>query len=123
MLDSVGRSLGFIRLQHYQIICRRLSNYRERNPRVERDEPSFLLNRKGKKVYVSKLPWAMNSRRVHNVGIQQADHDTYTPVLRDRAGSPALSRVLLKPPQCDNVRRMIGVEQCNEYVDVQQRAH
>lgn len=73
MLDSVGRPPGFIRLQHYQIICRRLSNYRERNPRVERDEPSFLLNRKGKKVYVSKLPWAMNSRRVHNVGIQQAD--------------------------------------------------
>jgi hypothetical protein len=141
-----GRSLDFHGLQHHQIISRCLSNHRERNPSVERDESSFLLNGKGQEIYVSKLPRAMNSRRVNNVRIQQADfigpefvdvfftsvgktlydcldrqrvriarvrHDTDTAVLRDRTGSPALSRMLRKPHQCDPVRRVIGVEQCN----------
>ena len=141
-----GRSLGFHRLQHYQIISRCLSNHRERNPGVERDESSFLLNGKGQEVYVSKLPRAMNSRRVNNVRMQQADfirpefvdvvfasvgktlhdcldrqrvrivrvrHDTDTAVLCDWTGSPALARMLRKPHQCDPVRRVIGVEQCN----------
>jgi hypothetical protein len=51
----------------------RLSNRSERNPGVERDEPCFILNRKGKEIYVSKLPWAMNSRRINNARIQQTD--------------------------------------------------
>jgi hypothetical protein len=147
-----GRSLGFDRLQHYQIIRRRPSNHRERNPCFERDESSLMLNRKSKEVYVRKLAWANNSCRVNNVWIQQADfirpefvyvfftsvgkafhdslnrqciriarvrHDTHTPVLGDRTGSPTLSRVLCKPSQCDRVRRVIGVEQCNQYVNVQ----
>lgn len=60
-------------LQHRQISRLRLSNRRERNAGVERDEPSFILNGKGKKIDVGKLPWAVNPRRVNNVRIQQAD--------------------------------------------------
>jgi hypothetical protein len=127
-------------------MSRRLSNRRERHPSVERDESSFTLNGKGKEVYVGKLPWAMDSRRVNNVRIQQTDfirpefvdvfltsvgkmlhdsldrqrvwiawvrHDTDTPVLGDRTGRPAFSRVLRKPTYCGPVQRVIGVEQCD----------
>jgi len=143
-------------LQHYQIVRGRLANRRERNPGVERDESPFTLNGKGKEVYVGKLPWAMDSRRVNNVRIQQTDfirpefvdvlltsvgkmlhdsldrqcvrivrirHDTDTTVLGDRTGSPAFSRVLRKPTHCRPVQRVIGVEQGDQHVDVQQRAH
>jgi hypothetical protein len=37
------------------------------------------------------------------VRIARVRHDTDTPVLGDRRGSPALSRVLRKPTHCDPV--------------------
>jgi hypothetical protein len=159
MIDALcrGRETGIVPgLQHYQIIRRRLANSPEWNPGVERDESPFMLNGKGEEVYVGKLPWAVDSRRVNSVRIQQADfvrpefvdalltsfgktlhdsldwqcvriarvrHDTHTPILGDRAGSPAFSRVLRKPTHCEPVRGVIGVEQCDQHVDVQQRAH
>ena len=144
------------RLEHYQIVCCRLANGRERNSSVERDKSPCMLNGKAKEVYVGKLPGAMDSRRIKNARIQQADfirpefmdvfatsvgkmfhdsmdrqcvriarvrHNTDTPVLSNRTGRPTFPRVLRKPTHCDPVRRVIGVEQCYQYVNVQQRAH
>ncbi len=67
--ESVGGPKGLRRLQNGQIIRGRLSNRRERNAGVERDEPCFILNGKGEKINVGKLSWAVNSGRVNNVRI------------------------------------------------------
>ena len=32
-----------------------------------------MLNRERKQVYVGQLPWSMNSGRIHDIRIQQAD--------------------------------------------------
>src|SRR5206468_307987 len=50
-----------------------IASRRNRNPGVERDESSVMLNGQGEQVYVGQLPWAMDSRRVNDVRIQQAD--------------------------------------------------
>ena len=75
-LASFGRSREHFRvdrLQQYQIALSCLASRRNRNPGVERDESSFMLNGKGEQVYVGQLPGAMDSRRVDKVRIQQAD--------------------------------------------------
>jgi hypothetical protein len=115
-----------------------------------------MLNGKGKEIYVGKLPWAMDSVRINNVGVQQTDcirpefvdivlasigktfqdrldrqcvriagvrHYADTPVLGYWTGSPAFSCVLREPTHGDRVRRVIGVEQCDQHVNVQKRAH
>ena len=45
----------------------------ERNTGIKSNEPSFMLNRESKQVCVGQLPRSMNSRRVHNIRIQQTD--------------------------------------------------
>ena len=40
---------------------------------IESNEPSFVLNRESKQVYVGQLPWSMDSRRIHDIRIQQTD--------------------------------------------------
>ena len=60
-------------LQNQQILRRSSPDGGDRNPGIESNQPSFMLNRESKQVYVGQLPRSMNSGRVHNIRIQQAD--------------------------------------------------
>ncbi len=76
-------------LQNQQFLRRSFPDRGERNAGIESNEPSFMLNRESKQIYVGQLPRSMNSGRIHDIRIQQTDfirpelHDTDTPVLRD----------------------------------------
>ena len=50
-------------------------------------------------------------------------HDANAAILRNGAGSPAFARVGREPRRCACVRCVIGIEQRDEYIDVQQRTH
>lgn len=60
-------------LQNQQVVLRRIPCRGKRNTAIESDEPSFVLYRKSKEVYVGKLPRSMDSRRIDDVRIQQSD--------------------------------------------------
>ncbi len=60
-------------LQHQQILFRSLPDRCERNAGIKSNEPPPVPNRESKQVYVGQLPGSMNSARVHNIRIQQAD--------------------------------------------------
>ena len=59
--------------QNQQILSRSLPDRGERNTGIKSNEPSFMLNRKSKQIYVGQLPRSMNSGRVHDIRIQQTD--------------------------------------------------
>jgi hypothetical protein len=59
--------------QDQQILCRSLPDGGERNAGIKSNEPSSMLNRESKQVYVGQLPRPMNSGRVHDIRIQQTD--------------------------------------------------
>jgi hypothetical protein len=60
-------------LQNPQFLRRSSPDCRERNAGIESDEPSIMLNRESKKVYVGQLPRSMDSGRIHDMRIQQTD--------------------------------------------------
>ena len=60
-------------LQNQQFLRRSFPDRGERNAGIKSNEPSFMLNRKSKQVYVGQLPRSMNSGRVHEIRIQQTD--------------------------------------------------
>ena len=57
-------------LQNQHVLRRRLPHGGERNAVIESDEPSFVLNRESKQVYVGQLPRSMDSGRIHDIRIQ-----------------------------------------------------
>ena len=59
--------------QDQQILFRSLPDRGQRNTGLESNEPSFMLNRESKQVYVGQLPRSMDSGRVHDMRIQQTD--------------------------------------------------
>ena len=60
-------------LQNQQILRRSSPDGGDRNAGVKSNKSSFMLNRESEKVYVGQLPRSMNSGRVHNIRIHQAD--------------------------------------------------
>ena len=75
------------RLQHRQIVRRRLSNCRERNAGVERDEPSFLLNGKGKKIDVGKLTGGCRRQPTCSASIRIVFAELIDQFIRDDAAA------------------------------------
>ena len=61
------------RSQNQQFLRRSFSDCGERNAGIKSNEPSFMLNRESKQVYVRQLPRSMNSGRIHDTRIQQTD--------------------------------------------------
>ena len=59
--------------QNQQFLGRSSPDRGERNAGIKSNEPSFMLNRERKEVYVGQLPRSMNSGRVHDIRIQQTD--------------------------------------------------
>src|SRR5260221_11718550 len=59
--------------QNQQFLRRSFPDRGERNAAIKSNEPSFMLNRESKQVYVGQLPRSMNSGRVHDIRIQQTD--------------------------------------------------
>jgi len=59
--------------QNQQFLRRSFPDRGERNAGIKSNEPSFMLNRESKQVYVGQLPRSMNSGRVHDIRIQQTD--------------------------------------------------
>src|SRR5450631_292501 len=60
-------------LQNQQFLRRSFPDRGERNTGIESNEPSIMLNRESKQVYVGQLPRSMNSGRIHDIRIQQTD--------------------------------------------------
>jgi len=60
-------------LQNQQFLRSSFPDRGERNTAIESNEPSFMLNRESKQVNVGQLPRSMNSGRIHDIRIQQAD--------------------------------------------------
>ena len=60
-------------LQNQQFLRGSFPDRGERNTGIESNEPSFMLNRESKQVYIGQLPRSMNSGRVHDIRIQQTD--------------------------------------------------
>ena len=60
-------------LQNQQVLRRSFSDRGEWNSGIESNEPSSTLNRESKQVHVGQLPRSMNSGRIHDGRIQQAD--------------------------------------------------
>jgi len=61
------------RLENQQFLRRSFPDRGERNAGIKSNEPSFVLNRESKQVYVGQLPRSMNSGRIHDSRIQQTD--------------------------------------------------
>jgi hypothetical protein len=61
------------RSQNQQVLRRSIPDRGERNADIKSNEPSFMLNRESKQVYVGQLPRPMNSGRVHDIRIQHTD--------------------------------------------------
>ena len=61
------------RSQNQQVLRRSIPDRGERNAAIKSNEPSFMLNRESKQVYVGQLPRSVNSGRVHDIRIQQTD--------------------------------------------------
>ena len=59
--------------QNQQFLRRSLPDRGERNAAIKSDEPSVMLNRESKQVYVGQLARSMNSGRVNDIRIQQTD--------------------------------------------------
>ena len=59
--------------QNQQVLRRSLPDRGERNAGIKSNEPSFMLNRESKQVYVGQLPRSVNSARVHDIRVQQTD--------------------------------------------------
>jgi hypothetical protein len=59
--------------QNQQVLRRSIPDRGEWNAGNKSNEPSFMLNRESKQVYVGQLPRSMNSGRVHDIRIQQTD--------------------------------------------------
>jgi hypothetical protein len=59
--------------QNQQFLPRSFPDRGERNAGIKGNEPSFMLNRESKQVYVGQLPRSMNSGRVHDIRIQHTD--------------------------------------------------
>ena len=59
--------------QNQQFLRCSFPDHGERNACIKSNEPSFMLNRESKQVYVGQLPRSMNSGRVHDIRIQQTD--------------------------------------------------
>jgi hypothetical protein len=51
--------------QNQQFLRRSFPDRGERNAGIESNEPSFMLNRESKQIYVGQLPRSMNSGRIH----------------------------------------------------------
>ncbi len=59
--------------QYQQSLRRRFPDRGERNAGIKGDEPSSIPYHEGKQIHVGQLPRSMNSGRVHDFRIQQAD--------------------------------------------------
>jgi hypothetical protein len=57
-------------LQNQLILRRRSPHGGKWNAVIESNEPSFVLNRESKQVYVGQLPRSMDSRRIRDIRIQ-----------------------------------------------------
>src|SRR3954466_6836394 len=57
------------------------------------------------------------------VGIPGLRHDPDASVLGDRTGRPSSAAVVVEPPQGGRMQRMVRIEEGNEDVHVQERAH
>src|ERR1700732_7003 len=70
---GINAQYAFSCSQNQQFLRRSFPDRGERNAGIKSNEPSFMLNRKSKQVYVGQLPRSMNSGRVHEIRIQQTD--------------------------------------------------
>ena len=59
--------------QNQQVLSRSIPDRSERNAGIKSNEPSLMLNRESKQVYVGQLPRSVNSGRVHDIRIQETD--------------------------------------------------
>ena len=73
VVRSSARRANLNGLQNQQVLRRSITDRGERNAGIESNEPSFMLNRESKQVYVGQLLRPVNSVRIHNIPIQQTD--------------------------------------------------
>ena len=58
-----------------------------------------------------------------NIRVAWVRHDSNRPVLGQRTGGPAGSSMLREPPDGGFVKSVVGIQQCNDDVDVKEGAH
>ena len=59
--------------QNQQFLRRSFPDRGERSAGIKSNKPSFVPDRESKQVYVGQLPWPVNSRRIHDIRVQQTD--------------------------------------------------